>query len=313
MLPAHAQSIITEVLNSEITPLKGTTGLAHNGNIEIWYEYLPAHTIKKGTILLIMGLANDSLTWPDAFIDILCAEGYDVVRYDNRDVGQSTWIHDWQSRTTYTLNDMAQDGIAVMDHLGLQSAHIVGVSMGGMIGQTMAILYPNRIASLSSIMSTGDSQDKSMPSPNKWIIAQYFYSLLRYGIFKNEENTVKRMLIAWHLLRGDQQYEIDIKERTEVVLRNMRLRNGYNSKAGKQQLAAIYKSGSRYDQLKQLDVPTLVIHGLNDPLIPVEHGYKCAQIIPEAQSLWVDNMGHTLPGIHYTKIADALFLRMESI
>jgi pimeloyl-ACP methyl ester carboxylesterase len=283
------------------------------GDVDIWYEYLAAKSEKKGTLLLIMGLANDALTWPDDFIDLLRVGGYDVIRFDNRDVGMSTWVTDWDKSNQYDLSHMADDTITLMNHLNLEKAHLVGVSMGGMIAQTVAINYPDRVLSMTSMMSSGDTKDKSVPQADKWMIAKFLLAEVRYRMRLTEENMIKRQLTAWHLLRGDQDYEINIKNTAETVLKNLRYRNGYNPKASKQQLAAIYNSGSRYDALKKIQTPTLIVHGINDPLLKIEHGYKCAEVIPDAQFLWVDQMGHTLPDKHFNEIVDAILLRMESI
>lgn len=312
-LPKHAQPIIDQVLQSEVSPLKGKTNVISTGDVDIWYEYLEAKSDKKGTVLLIMGLANDALTWPDDFIDLFRENGYDVIRFDNRDVGMSTWINDWSKSNSYTLNHMAEDTIALMDQLSLDSVHLVGVSMGGMIAQSMAIHHPDRVLSMTSIMSSADTQDKSVPQADKWMIAKFLLAEVRYKINLTEENMIKRQLTAWHLLRGDQDYEINIKSTAETVLKNLRNRKGYNPNAAKQQLLAINQSGSRTEQLKSLNTPTLIIHGINDPLLRVEHGYKCAELIPDAQFLWIDRMGHTLPDIHFKEVVEATILRMESI
>lgn len=312
-LPKHAQSIIDQSIRSEVEPLKGKTDKISTGTVDIWYEYFSADGPAHGTIILIMGLANDALTWPDDFIDMLRAGGYDVIRFDNRDVGMSTWVSDWNKSNAYDLSHMAKDTIVLMDQLGLHSAHLVGVSMGGMIAQTIAIHYPERVLSMTSMMSSGDTNDKSVPQADKWMIAKFLMAEMRYRIKSSEENMIKRQLTAWHLLRGDQDYDINIKNTAETVLRNLRLRNGYNPNASNRQLAAIYRSGSRYDQLKSLDTPTLIIHGINDPLLRIEHGYKCAEVIPDAQYLWIDQMGHTLPDIHFKEIVDAILLRLETI
>jgi pimeloyl-ACP methyl ester carboxylesterase len=259
-----------------------------------------------------MGLANDSLTWPDAFIDLLRNKGYDVIRFDNRDVGMSTWMNNKPNEKQYDLDDMADDAIAVMDHLALENAHIVGVSMGGMIGQTMSIKYPNRVKSLSTMMSSGYPQDNALPKADKWIIAKFLYAQARYGLSKTEEGKIRLQLIAWHLLRGKEKYDINIADTARTVLKNIRHRRGYNPKASRQQLSAIYKSGSRYEKLKDLFVPTLVIHGKGDPLVRIEHGYKCAEIIPNAQSLWIEGMGHTLPEKYFKEIVEAIDLRINS-
>lgn len=313
MLPKKADPIITRLLQSEIPLILHHTGYAEHENIKLWYEYLPATTLKKGTIVLVMGLANDSLTWPDKFINLLRDKGYDIVRHDNRDVGMSTWMDNWSNDQAYTLDDMAADTIAVMDHLGLHQAHIVGVSMGGMIGQTLAIRYPERILSLSSLMSSGYTQDSTLPKADKWIITKFLYAQLRYGLSNSEESKVRLQLIAWHLLRGAEKYEINIKDTAATVLKNLRHRRGYNKKASRQQLVAIYRSGSRYDQLSKLNVPTLIVHGKGDPLVRVEHGYRCAELIPGAQSLWIEGMGHTLPEKLFGIIADAIDHRIETV
>lgn len=313
MLPQSADPIIKEVINSEVPLILQSTGFAEHKGIQLWYECLPAIGAKKETILLIMGLANDSLTWPDAFIALLRNKSYDIVRFDNRDVGMSTWIDKDSNGKLYDLNDMADDAVAVMDHLALENVHVVGVSMGGMIGQTMAIKYPDRVKSLSTMMSSAYPQDSELPKADKWMIAKFLYAQARYGLSKTEESRVRLQLIAWHLLRGAEKYDINIADTARTVLKNLRHRRGYNPRASRQQLSAIYKSGSRYEKLKDILVPTLVIHGKGDPLVRIEHGYKCAELIPKAQTLWIEGMGHTLPELHFEKIVDAIDQRIQTV
>ena len=141
----------------------GKTGLAQSQGLHIWYESRSPKETSKGAILLIMGITVDALGWTDKFIQSFVDAGYQVIRYDNRGTGMSDWVENWDNAHPYSLADMAEDGVAVLDALGIPKAHIVGVSMGGMIGQELTIHHPDRVASLTSIMSSGYIEDPDLP------------------------------------------------------------------------------------------------------------------------------------------------------
>jgi pimeloyl-ACP methyl ester carboxylesterase len=306
-LPPGADETIDRVLQAELPDvIQGQTGYAQSGEVEIWYESIEPEGTPKGTVLLIMGIGNDALAWPGYFIQPMVDAGYRVVRHDHRGTGLSDWIEDWDAGHPYTLDDMAGDGIAVLDDLGVEKAHVVGVSLGGMIAQQIAINYPVRVASLTSIMSTGDAQDPELPGLSFETATELAKLGIKYGLLRSEKSTLKMIVASQQVLMGDPPYDLDVQTISEQVLYNLRHRRGYNPRASEQHRAATTASGSRYRDLARLEVPALIIHGTSDPFIPIAHGEKCARSIPGAQTLWVEGMGHDMPRIFVDTVLDAM-------
>lgn len=207
----------------------------------------------------------------------------------------SDWFENWNQTNPYSLADMAADGIAVLDSVGVEKAHVLGISMGGMIAQEMAIHFPNRVASLISIMSSCNIEDSDLPPISSEIAWKLIKVSLKYGLLGGKENMIKLHLASRIILMGDSDHELNIREIARQVLYNLRKRKGYNSKVSRQHQAAVQQSGSRYYELSKLKIPALVIHGKSDPFIPIEHGKKCASIIPNEDHFWIENMGHDIP------------------
>lgn len=295
-LPPGADEIIDEVLRSDLPELvTGKTGKVMSGEIGIWYESISPEEKPKAAVLLIMGLGGHALVWPDYFYRPMVDAGYQVVRFDNRGVGMSDWMENWSEERSYTLQDMAADGIAVLDGLGVERAHVVGASLGGMIAQQMAISHPGRLLSLTSMMSSGYVEDPELPLPlARQFSKDFMKTALKYSIPPTERNAMRLFVGVWHMLEGNGDYELDIKGVAETTLYEMRKRRGLNPKATEQQSYAAHLSGSRYDQLRQINVPTLIVHGTADPLLSLAHGEKYAPMIPGAQTLWVED-GARLP------------------
>ena len=295
-LPKQTDNIIDSVLSNPIPALvKGKVGLAKSQSLNIWYESVVPKDSIKGVILLIMGISNDALGWPPAFIQSFVDAGYQVIRYDHRGTGLSDWVENWDKKKPYSLKDMADDGVAVLSELHVEKAHILGVSMGGMIAQELAINHPDRTASLTSIMSSGFITDPELPKISSSIAFDLIKTAIKYSVIGTERNMIKLHLASRMILMNNSDQDLDIKGLSEQVLYNIRIRHGYNARVSEQHQAAVAMSGSRYTELKTLYIPTLVIHGRADPFIPMAHGQKCAAIIPNSDSLWVNNMGHDLP------------------
>jgi pimeloyl-ACP methyl ester carboxylesterase len=286
----------------------GEVGYAINGDTRLWYDVQTPKDSIRGTIVLIMGLSADALAWPSFFNNALLSYGYQVVRLDNRGVGMSDW-DDFDSENPYSLSDMSNDVLAVMDTLNLEKAHICGVSLGGMIGQTLCIEHPERAISLISMMSTPWIMDPDIPELNIDCFKRIGINTIRYGLSSDEVNAVKMALAIRTLLNGSQKYELNVERIAQLTLYNLRNRNGQNRKSGLQQTAAVEKSGSRIDALKMLQTPTLVIHGKTDPLIPFEHGVKTAALIPNSETLWIDGLGHIIPEMY----ADTIVSKMVEL
>ena len=311
-LPPNSDEIISQVLRSELPEIfSAKTGYAKSGDINIWYESIEPEDTVKGAILLLPGISSDAVAWPPKFLDALITAGYQVIRIDPRGTGMSDWIEDWDSDNPYSLEDMANDGIAVLDALGIEEAHVIGVSMGGMIAQQMAIDHPDRVLSLTSIMSSGNIADPNLPPISMDIAQELVKASLKYSLIKSERNSIKLHVASRMILMGDASYALDLKTIAEQVLYNLRKRKGYNSQASIQQQAAVIASGSRYDKLQTLDTPTLVIHGKADPFIPIEHGLKCAELIPNADTLWIEGMAHDLPDTYVDIVVEKIVTNIQ--
>lgn len=293
--PDNTDTIIDKVINSKLPELvKGRSGYVVSDNYRIWFESIAPKNSNRGAILLFMGMATDALGWPQTFIDRLVDSGYQVIRYDYRGTGQSDWIEDWQEKP-YTVADLAKDAKEILDTLKISKAHLVGLSLGGMVAQKLAIADPEKTLSLTTLMSSGNIVDKELPKTSNTLVVDFTKIGIKYGLFASEKNTIKMMLAAKMLLRGDAQYEIDVKRTAEQVLYNLRKRNGYNPDASRQHDHAVNLSVFSYDKLKELRIPVLIIHGTNDPLVSIEHSKKLASVIPNAKTKWFNDMGHDLP------------------
>lgn len=296
-LPAETDAIIDEVLNNELPELfVGKTGVVTSDGLDIWYESISPEGQSKGTVLLNIGMGASALDWPPKFVREFVDSGYQVIRYDQRGTGMSDWVADWDNKNPYSLVDMAGDAVAVLDALQINEAHIVGLSMGGMIAQEIAINHPDRVTTLTLMLTTGHAVDPEMPG----LTSRYFISsmvkgipLLKYRIAGGEKNLIKGRIAK--TISGLGYDELDIKEIAEMALYDLRRRKGFNFRGVLQHRKAVEVSPSRYEKLKTIDTRTLVIHGTDDQFIPIEHGKKLVELIPNAKGLWIDGMGHIFP------------------
>lgn len=305
---------IEQVLNTPLPELvHGEIGIAKNKEVTLYFESIGRSADSKGTILLINGLSHSMLDWPIHFYTALVEAGYHVIRFDNRDVGMSTWIEDWGKGAYYNLSHMAKDAMAVLDVNNIDKAHIVGMSMGGMIAQTIAIEHPERALSLCSIMSTGHFYDAALSQTPKAFTRGVIKTLIRYTTFKSLKNSCKSQLSIQYLLKGRGNYKIDTQRVSERTLYEIKKRKGFNKKATKQHGVAIAKSGSRYDDLAHLALPTLVVHGTDDPLVLIEHGEKYASMIPNAKKLFIQGMGHDLPLSYNNQIIENIIKNIQEV
>jgi pimeloyl-ACP methyl ester carboxylesterase len=250
-------------------------------------------------MLLIMGIGCQMIDWHEDFCSQLAARSYRVIRFDNRDVGLSTKFDEEGApnigaltselergesvQVPYLIRDMADDAVGLLDALEIKSAHIVGLSMGGYIAQMMAIHYPERVSTLTSIMSSTGAP--GLPPPTKEASAILFDPAP-----SNRAEYIEYRIRNRRVLSGP-EYAIDETRAREYAGR--RFDRGPTPAAGfARQLAAILASGSRKKALKSLTVPTLVIHGDADPLVPIECGIDTANSAPEAELLVIRGMGH---------------------
>jgi len=310
-LPDNTDAIIEKVLNSEIPEfVKGESGYVISDNYKIWYESITPKIANKGAILLFMGMAADALEWPPRFIDELSGSGYQVIRFDYRGTGMSDWVEDWKKKP-YSLANLVGDAEVILDTLKVGDVHLVGLSMGGMVAQEFAIKNVARAQSLTIIMSSGDTEDRDLPKVSKRTAFNVLKAGIKYGIFQSEKNTIKLFISARVIVRGEANYDIEVQREAEKVLYSLRQRNGYNPNVSSQHNNAVKRSGSRYEKLKGLKIPVLIIHGVNDPLIPIEHGKKLAAVIPYSKTKWFDNMGHDLPSNLIEPITSEIVINIE--
>lgn len=253
-------------------------------------------------IVLIMGLGGQLVLWPDELCAALAGAGHHVIRFDNRDVGLSTKLETprrprlmraalaarlgFRVRAPYTLDDMAHDTVGLLDALELPRAHVVGASMGGMIAQIVAAKHPQRVDSLTLIMST--SGNPRLPGPR----LELQLRLVRPPPGHDREALIRHSMQTWRLI-GSPQFPPDEKTLRAKVERSYD-RSSYRHGLARQTLAII-ASGSRVPLLRRITAPTLVIHGAEDPLVPVAAGHDLAQHIPGARLTVIPGMGHDLP------------------
>lgn len=276
--------------------ITGEAGFVKPGEAAIWYERIQTPLTPKGTVLLITGAGGSGFEWPATFIRSFTDAGYDVIRYDQRSTGMSEGVDQWDPKHPYTLHDMAKDAVGILDVLGVERVHISGLSMGGMVAQDLAIHFPERVASLTLIMTSGDVGDPEVPSLSSTFFFKSLFSglpLLRYRLIGGEKNLVKERIAKTIMAFGDQH--LDVKELAEMVVYDLRNRKEISLRGVIQHQQVVSRAGSRYDDLTNIDIPTLVIHGKKDQFFPFEHGEKLAQTIPNAKALWLEGTGHLFP------------------
>ncbi len=277
----------------------------HANGITIEYE-------EQGSgepLLLVMGLGGQLVDWPQAFVDLLADAGFRVIRFDNRDIGLSTAI-DAEPPTrgqlmkavalrrpmpsAYLLRDMAADAVGLLDALGVDSSHVVGMSMGGMIGQQLAISFPGRVASLVSVMSTTGNRRVGQPSPR----------VIRKALRRPEptaENAIEQGVELFREICGPTFDEAEFR-----LLAKTSFERSYRPDGTARQLAAIIASGDRTEELQRLHVPTLVIHGLVDTLVRPSGGMATARAIRDSRLLMFNDMGHDVPHTRHAEMVAAI-------
>ena len=263
-------------------------------------------------MLLIMGLGAQMIHWDDEFCRQLAGRGFRVIRFDNRDIGKSGRLSGGKRLTPvellklrflkipvaapYKLIDMARDTTGLMDALSIKTAHLVGASMGGMIAQEIAISFPQRVRSLTSIMST--TGNPKVPPPTREASA-----MLMAPPPATKEEYFERFAKTWKILRVGSFPEDEALDRARA---ERTFERGLNPAGVGRQLRAILASGSRKERLRQVTAPTLVIHGTVDPLVRPEGGKDTAASIPGAKLLMIDGMGHALPIPMWPQIIGAI-------
>ena len=272
-------------------------GIAEVNDINIWWEDFGNSS--DPSVLLIMGANANAMQWTLEFINPLVSAGFHVIRFDNRDVGKSTWLTTEPSfkleegsmvtgEVSYNLEDMALDAVSLLEYLGVEKAHIVGASIGGMITQVIGLDHPNKALSLTPIMSTPGAglEDENLSPPTE--------SLMQ-GMMKSMEHNMKGeylegLVCIYRELIGS-RYPFDEEKFREGAKAIMD--HGHNPFPGHG--AAVSSSPHRKDRLKEISLPTLVIHGTEDAILPFDHGQALADGIPNAQLMVLEGVGHEIP------------------
>jgi pimeloyl-ACP methyl ester carboxylesterase len=279
---------------------------AHANGIDLeWEEFGDADA---PPLLLIMGLGAQMIAWDDEFCALIATRGFRVVRFDNRDTGLSTKIEAGPvpdllatftgdtSSSSYTLDDMADDAAGLLDALGITAAHVVGASMGGMIAQTLAIRHPQKVLTLTSIMSTTGALDVGQPNPAA-------VALLLTPPPADRAGFIEHSVSASRVLASP-GFPFDEERARARGARSFD--RCFHPIGAARQLLAIVASGDRTPALRSLRVPTLVIHGDADPLVGPSGGRATAEAVPGARLLMIPGMGHELPRGAWETVVDAI-------
>lgn len=260
-------------------------------------------------LVLIMGLGTQRIFWPDELVKRFADNGFRVIRFDNRDVGGSTHldgpgptrrqlaravIAPRSASAPYLLADMAADTLGLMGHLGVERAHVVGASMGGMIAQSVAIAAPHRVASLTSIMSNTGDHRHGLVSPR--LIPKILPLLDR-----TPENAVDKGVAMWKAISGSQYEELELRALVEAAVARSDDRDGTA-----RQTMAIAASPNRTKSLRRLTIPTLVMHGLDDQLVLPSGGFATARAVPGSRLMMFADMGHDLPPAYWDEMVGAI-------
>ena len=314
-------------------------GLAQVNNIDIWWEGYGDQ--KNPPVLLIMGLNANCKYWDQEFIDELVTNNFYVITFDNRDVGKSTWFGeepfvmkvlgfmpsfineylidtlidlttdeegsfrmDAEGTAEYDLGDMALDAAGLLDHLDIDKAHIVGASMGGMIAQVLALDHPNRILTLAPIMTTPGFDTKNLPGPTKLFIESMKKSFVLNLDGRNEDAEV-----LTHMSLSGSRFPPE----EEMIRQKVRRIAAQGNNLYNLQTAAVGASPNRLNRLKEIKIPTLVIHGTEDPIIPLEHGLAIADQIENSDFMLMDRVGHELPKELIPDLTNRLVSHFNSI
>lgn len=261
-------------------------------------------------LMLVCGLGMQLVRWDDELLAGLTARGFYVITHDNRDIGLSESFDHVEVdvvaavmaamegaavEAPYLLSDMAADAIAVLDELGIERVHVVGTSMGGMIGQAMAIEHEDRVASLTSIMSTTGDPDVGQPKP------EVLVTLLPSGA-EDREAIIEATVETFRAIGSPEHFDEDLTRAAAIRAYD----RAHDPTAQSRQLVATIASGSRSEALRSITVPTLVVHGDADPLIDVSGGVRTAEVIPGAELLVIEGMGHDIPRVFQPRIIEAV-------
>jgi pimeloyl-ACP methyl ester carboxylesterase len=280
--------------------------LARVGEVDLCYETFGSPDAPP--MLLVMGLGAQMLLWDEPFCRQLADHGFWVIRYDNRDVGRSTILRHARVATipqmlrrdprgaAYSLDDMAADAVGLLDHLGIDAAHVVGVSMGGMIAQLLAINFPARVRSLVSIMSSTGNRRVGRTHPSLY---PRFFRRPRF-----ERSAYIEDFLTTYQTIGSRRYPPDPERKRTLGARCYD--RGYHPAGSTRQLMAVLTAPDRTVALGRVGAPTTVIHGDADPLVGISGGRATAAAVPDARLVVIPGMGHDMPPVLWPKIIAAI-------
>ena len=301
--------IVANGLNLEVEDSAATMG----------WEADSATARSRPAVLLIMGLGMQLIAWPPALVQGLLDAGFRVVRFDNRDSGLSQRLDalgtpnllwqglkyrlGWRIAPPYTMQDMARDALGVLDALGIEQAHVVGVSMGGMVAQWLALLAPARVLSLASVMSSSGARGLPGPTP------EASRALLSRPAGTGQSAVIEHAVKLFKIIGspGFPMDDADLRARVTAATRR-----SYQPRGIARQMVAIVADTRRADQLADVRVPTLVVHGKADPLVPFACGDDTARRIPAARLVGIDGMGHDLAPVVVNHLLDALIPHIQA-
>jgi pimeloyl-ACP methyl ester carboxylesterase len=283
------------------------------GDLDIEVEYDTFGDREDPPVLLVMGFTAQMTAWDDAFCRMIAERGRYVIRFDNRDVGLATKLDGVQidlagflaasatgnpaaaPKAPYSLSDFSDDAFGLLDHLGIDAAHVIGASMGGMIVQTMAIEHPERVRTLTSIMSTTGEPAYGQATPEAM-------AALLSPPPADRAALLDRAAEVSRVFASKKHFDAEkVRQRAGAAFDR-----SFYPEGASRQLAAIISSGSRAEGLRTLDVPTLVIHGLDDTLINPSGGERTGELVPGSTVMMVEDMGHDLPEPLWPQLVDAI-------
>lgn len=263
-------------------------------------------------VILIYGAAGQGILWDQDLCKNIADNGYFVIRFDNRDTGQSSAFD--HNISPYNLKDMAQDITIILDHFKIQKAHIVGSSMGGYIAQNLAMYFPSRILTLTLMMTTINSLALrgvrgicNLPGANIEVIKKIsqLYKVPRSSL----EDKVNILLQTWELFNGDMSY-FPSEQWRELAIESYQRAKSKNA-VRNHRLAILNSEADRTENLKMLDLPTLIIHGEEDPIIQIAHAHYTNKNIPGSSMVIIKKMGHLLTSVFVNQIEDELLRHFE--
>ena len=293
-------------------------GFADNDGIKIYYrDYGPVDAVP---IILVQGLGGQLTQWPDNLIDLLIDNDFRPIVYDNRDIGLSTkfigspnystdylkYILRLPLKSEYTIDDMGQDGISVLDELNIDSAHLLGMSMGGMIAQIIAANHPKRIKSFTLIASTA-----ATPSPFNSPTREVRNLILDRSITKDAsyEDRYQRAVKLIKVI-GMEGYKFDTPEFKQQAIENMK--RSKDDTGFSRQLLAILASKNRFKKIQSIKIPTLIVHGKDDPLLKVKNAYKMHKLIPASELIIIEDMRHLIEQPILDQFKDRLIIHLNT-